>query len=142
VASYVITAFLGEGGMGKVFLARSEPDGRTVALKILSSELAVDDVYRRRFLHETRAAREVQHKYLVPIFDAGEADGFQYMAMRYMPGGSLAELLKTTPPFDTLLPFVAKIAARLDALHQHGLVHRDINPLNILPDRARPAAIT
>jgi serine/threonine-protein kinase len=142
VASYVITAFLGEGGMGKVFLARSEPEGRIVALKILSSELAVDDVYRRRFLHEARAAREVQHKYLVPIFDAGEADGFQYMAMRYMPGGSLADLLKSTPPFDTLLRFVAQIAAGLDALHQHGIVHRDIKPLNILLDGAGDAAIT
>jgi serine/threonine-protein kinase len=143
VASYVIEATLGEGGMGKVFRARSQPDGRTVALKILKSELAGDDIYRRRFLHEVRAAREVQHKHLVPIFDAGEADGCQYLAMRYMPGGSLADRVKVSPlTVDTLLRFVAQIASGLDALHNHGIVHRDMKPSNVLLDQADDAALT
>jgi serine/threonine protein kinase len=142
VASYIIEATLGEGGMGKVFRARSEPDGRIVALKVLKGELADDDVYRRRFLHEARAAREVQHRHLVPVLDAGEENGCSYLAMLYLPGGSLAERLKTNPPFDTLLRLAAQIATGLDALHHHGIVHRDIKPSNILLDQNDDAAIT
>jgi serine/threonine-protein kinase len=142
VASYVIEATLGEGGMGKVFRARSEPDGRNVALKVLKAELADDEVYRRRFLHEARAAREVQHKHIVPVLDAGDADGYPYLAMPYLPGGSLTECIKTDPPLDTLLRLVMQIASGLDALHNRGILHRDIKPSNILLNETGAAAIT
>src|SRR2546426_1946985 len=87
VASYALDGKLGQGGMGIVFRAHSVVDGTIVALKIMKDELAADELYRRRFHHEVRAAREVLHSHLVPILDAGEADGYPYLAMRYIAGG-------------------------------------------------------
>src|SRR5436309_10486774 len=91
VGEYHLIRPLGEGGMGVVFEAVCRSDGETVALKILRSELARDDVYRRRLEHEARAASEVRHKHLVPVIAAGEADGHPYLAMGYVRGRSLKD---------------------------------------------------
>src|SRR5262245_2511746 len=85
---------LGEGGMGVVFHAVHEPDGEEVALKVLRAELSADETFRRRFVHEARAAGEVRHKHLVPITDAGEADGRPYLAVAFVPGPTR----QRTPP--------------------------------------------
>src|SRR6266511_760310 len=90
---YRIDDMLGEGGMGIVFRAVRESDGETVALKVLRDELRRDDVYQRRIAHEQRAAREVEHRHLVPIYDTGEVDGRQYLVMQYVPGHSLGGLV-------------------------------------------------
>src|SRR5215210_7787818 len=105
---YRLEAVLGEGTMGVVYRAVREPDGEVVALKVLKAALGEDETYRRRFEHEARAAQEVRHRHLVPVLDAGEAEGRAYLVVAYVSGRSL------------------------DALHARGLVHRDMKPANIM----------
>jgi serine/threonine protein kinase len=142
-AEYVVDAALGEGGMGVVFRARCARSDTVVALKVLKKEIADEELYRRRFLHEVRAAGEVRHQHLVAVLDAGEADGRNYLAMSYMPGGSLAERVKERSlGLDKVLRLVAEVASGLDALHERGIVHRDIKPTNILFDGESNSMLT
>ena len=131
---YRIEGLLGRGGMGIVYRARHEGDGRTVALKVLRDELAADDSFRRRLAHEARAAAGVTHPNLAPVLDAGEADGLLYLAMRYVDGPSLAErLVAGGPPSTAEVVWLGTDAcAGLDALHGQGIVHRDVKAGNIL----------
>src|SRR5437870_10395922 len=85
---YRLEELLGEGGMGLVFRGVDQDGGEAVALKVLKRQLSDDDVYRRRFIHEARAAREVQNKHLVRIVEAGEADGYHYLAVSFVSGRS------------------------------------------------------
>jgi serine/threonine protein kinase len=120
--------------MGIVFRAVRDRDGRTVALKVLREELGQAEAYRRRLAREARAAAEVDHPNLAGVLEAGEADGRSWLAVRYVDGGSLAELLSADGPLalPRLLRLAAEVGAGLDALHQHGLVHRDVKPANIM----------
>ena len=141
---YRLDSLLGEGGMGIVFRAEREPDGSVVALKVLRKELSADEVYRRRFIHEARVAEEVQHKHLVPILEAGEAEGRSYLAVACVQGRSLEERIGTDEPLplaDTLR-VAAEVGAALDSLHRSNLVHRDIKPSNILLDEDGNAMLT
>jgi serine/threonine protein kinase len=131
---YRLQARLGEGGMGIVFRALHDTDGRTVALKVLRDELNQDEAYKRRLAREARAAAEVDHPNLTHVLEAGEADGRSYLAVRYVDGRSLAERLLAEgplPPAD-VLRLAGEVGAGLDALHERGLVHRDVKPANIL----------
>lgn len=141
---YRVETMLGEGGMGQVYRAVRESDGEVVALKVMKREFSSDEQYTRRFRREARAAQEVQHKHLVSVLEAGEADGRHYLVMRYVPGRSLEERVEVDGPLslDELLRTVAHIAAGLDALHHQGLVHRDIKTSNILLDPDGAAALT
>jgi serine/threonine-protein kinase len=130
---YRLDEVIGRGGMGLVFRATRESDNETVALKVLRRELN-DDVYLHRFDRERRIATGLQHPNLLPIVDAGESDGFHFVAVRYVEGCSLAELLEAEgrlPP-DQVVPLSAEIGAGLDALHQAGIVHRDVKPSNVM----------
>ena len=131
---YRIEARLGQGGMGIVFRALHDGDGRTVALKVLRDELSADDTFKRRLAREARAAAEVDHPNLAPVLEAGEADGRVYLAIRYVEGRSLAgRLLADGPlPLADLVRLAAEVGAGLDALHDRGIVHRDVKPANIL----------
>jgi serine/threonine protein kinase len=131
---YRIEARLGQGGMGIVFRARRDGDGRTVALKVLRDELSADDAFRRRLAREARAAAEVDHPNLAPVLEAGEADGRVYLAIRYVDGRSLAGRLRADGPLPLadLVRLAAEVGAGLDALHDRGIVHRDVKPANIL----------
>jgi YVTN family beta-propeller protein len=105
-----------------------------VALKVLSSELAGDERFRTRFLAESRLAASIDHPGIVPIFEADEADGLLYIAMRFVGGGDLGALLRregTLAP-DRAVAIVSQLAAALDAAHARGLVHRDVKPSNAL----------
>jgi serine/threonine protein kinase len=143
VGPYRLVAPLGEGAMGTVFRAVREPGGELVALKILKDELAHDELYRRRFAREARAASEVHHAHLLSILDAGEADGRFFLATRYVAGRSLQERLQTRGRLDAaeLVRLVTHVGGALDALHRHGIVHRDVKSSNILLDEAEHAVL-
>jgi serine/threonine protein kinase len=139
---YRLEEILGEGAMGIVF--RAVRDGQAVALKVLKQRLSSDDVFRRRFEHEARIAAEVEHKHLVPILEAGQAGGRQYLASRYVAGRSLERRIDEAAPLPLpeVLALVAGVASGLDALHRKGLVHRDVKPSNIVLDEDGVAALT
>jgi serine/threonine protein kinase len=110
----------------------------------MKAALIEDPVYTHRFLHEARSAAEVRHQSLVPIVDAGELDGRQFLAAAYVPGRTLEERIRTDGvlPVDELLTLAGQIAAGLEALHEHGLVHRDVKSANILLTGDGTAALT
>ncbi|MEU1319732.1 serine/threonine-protein kinase [Streptomyces tibetensis] len=137
IAGYRIEQEIGRGGMAVVYRARDLRLERTVALKLLAPELARNDTFRRRFTHESRAAAAIDHPHIVPVFEAGETDGVLYIAMRYVPGSDLRHVLDREGPMPpvTALRVAAQVASALDAAHDHGLVHRDVKPGNILVAR-------
>ncbi|MFI6942884.1 serine/threonine-protein kinase [Streptomyces sp. NPDC050418] len=137
LAGYRIEGEIGRGGMAVVYRALDLRLERTVALKLLAPELARNDTFRRRFTHESRAAAAIDHPHIVPVFEAGETDGVLYIAMRYVSGSDLRHLLDGQGRLEpaTVLRVAAQIASALDAAHEHGLVHRDVKPGNILISR-------
>ncbi|MFF1720615.1 serine/threonine-protein kinase [Streptomyces sviceus] len=137
IASYRIEQEIGRGGMAVVYRARDLRLDRTVALKLLAPELARNDTFRNRFSHESRVAAALDHPHIVPVFEAGETDGVLYIAMRYVAGSDLRHLLDRQGPLPlpTALRIAAQVASALDAAHEHGLVHRDVKPGNILVSR-------
>ena len=132
VGAYSVEEFLGEGATGSVYRA-TDADGGQVALKVLKAELTEDEIFRRRFRHEVRAAGEVQNDHLVGIRDAGEAGGALYIAMDFLEGRSLDEVIADGPlDVRSTTRIVAHIGTALDALHGAGIVHRDVKPSNII----------
>jgi serine/threonine protein kinase len=143
LGEYRLESLLGEGGMGLVFRAVGA-DSRVVALKVLRRELGEDEVFKERFSQEARAAAEVHHPNLVPIIDAGEADGRNYLVVRYAEGGSLDDRLLDSGPLDVdeTLSLAEELAGGLDALHAAGLVHRDVKASNVVFDGAGTGMLT
>ncbi|WP_327312344.1 serine/threonine-protein kinase [Streptomyces sp. NBC_01235] len=137
VAGYRIEREIGRGGMAVVYRARDLRLDRTVALKLLAPELARNDTFRKRFTHESRVAAAIDHPHIVPVFEADETDGVLYIAMRYVEGSDLRHLLDREGPLPLpkAVRIAAQVASALDAAHEHGLVHRDVKPGNILVSR-------
>ena len=134
IGSYRIDAELGQGGMGVVYRAEDLRLGRRVALKLLRASLADDRSYRERFLRESRLAASIEHSAIIPIYEAGETDGLLYIAMRFVDGVDLAELLRREGPLapERAVALVGQLASALDAAHARGLIHRDVKPSNAL----------
>jgi len=141
---YHVEAMIGEGAMGVVFRARHMENLSLVALKVVRKQFAHDDRYRQRFLQEAKAASEVKHPHLVDVLDAGEVNGRQYLAMRYVDGHQLEERLKDDGPLPVadVIRLATEIGGAVDALHAVGLIHRDIKTSNVLLDRNGAAALT
>src|ERR1700761_9390834 len=137
-AGYRLLAVLGRGGMSIVYRAENPRLGNVVALKLLAPDLAGDDVFRARFLEESRIAAGLNHPNVVPIHDSGSSDGLLYIVMRCVDGTDLRQMLKKRgrlPP-ETALFLLSQAARALDAAHRRGLVHRDVKPGNLLVELA------
>jgi serine/threonine-protein kinase len=134
LAGYRIEERIGRGGMSVVYRAHHLRLNRKVALKLLAPELAEDDAFRERFLRESRLAASLDHPNVVPIYDAGEGEGLLYIAMRYVEGTDLKQLLRREGalPTERAVNLAAQLASALDAAHERGLVHRDVKPSNVL----------
>ncbi len=134
LAGYRIEGLLGRGGMSVVYRADDLRLKRNVALKLLAPELAEDERFRERFLRESQLAASLDHPNVVPIYDAGEVEGLLYIAMRYVPGTDMRQLLRREGALesDRALALGAQIGNALDAAHERGLVHRDVKPSNVL----------
>ena len=133
-AGHRIEAVAGRGGMGVVYRATDLTLDRRVALKLLVPTLAGDPVFRARFERECRLAAGLDHPHVVPIFHAGTEGGALYLTMRYIEGTDLRSLLAEEERLEPAraVAIVAQVADALTEAHEHGLVHRDVKPANIL----------
>ncbi len=138
-AGYVIERILGQGGAGIVYLARDEALDRYIALKVLHfSGISEDAQSEERFRTEAILAAKLEHPAIIPIYAAGIERGMTYLAMRYVPGRSLADLLDIKAPLaaDDAIRLLRPIAAALDYAADHNIVHRDVKPANIFIDES------
>ena len=143
VNGYEILSQVGQGGMATVYLARQRSMNRHAALKILPSVFINDEAYLQRFEREVRIVSQLEHRNIVPVYDFGEYESQPYIAMRYMPAGSVEELLAQGPiPLPRVASIVEQVASALDYAHQKGILHRDLKPSNILLDDGGGAFIT
>jgi streptogramin lyase/predicted Ser/Thr protein kinase len=134
LAGYRIEGVIGRGGMSVVYLAEHARLERKVALKVLAPELAGSERFHDRFLRESKLAASIDHPNIVPIYDADEAEGVLYIAMRYVEGSDLKQVIRDNGPLEPLRVsrIVDQVASALDAAHERGLVHRDVKPANVL----------
>ena len=131
---YLIVRKLGSGGMAEVYLAEDQELGRKVALKMLNERHARDAQFVERFKREARNAAGLSHPHIVRIYDRGQAEGTYYIAMEYLDGPTLKELLirkGPTPPL-TAIKFAREILSALAEAHRNEIVHRDIKPHNVI----------
>src|SRR6184192_4626506 len=133
---YLIIRKLGAGGMANVYLAEDQELGRQVAIKILDGRHAADNSFIERFRREAKNAAGLSHPNIVSIYDRGEAEGTYYIAMEYLSGRSLKELIvsRGPTPIKIAVDYTRQILAALSFAHRNGIVYRDIKPHNVVVD--------
>jgi len=141
---YKIIRKLGSGGMANVYLAEDQELGRRVAIKILNERHANDDQFVERFRREAKNAAGLSHPNIVAIYDRGEAEGTYYIAMEYLDGRSLKELIvaRGPAPVHVAIDYARKILDALRFSHRNGIVHRDIKPHNVIVDAEGRVKVT
>ncbi len=141
---YKIVSRLGAGGMADVFLAEDEQLGRKVALKLLYQRFAEDPGFVERFRREAQAAAGLQHPNVVSVYDRGAYDGTYYIAMEYLPGRSLKQLIRQEAPLDPIraLEITLQILKAARFAHRRGVIHRDLKPHNVIVDDSDHAKVT
>jgi len=141
---YRVVSRLGTGGMADVFLVEDEQLNRKVALKLLHRRFAEDPAFVERFRREAQAAAGLQHQNIVGVYDRGEYDGTYYIAMEYLPGRSLKELISEEAPLDPVraIDIAIQILRAARFAHRRGIIHRDLKPHNVIVDDAGNAKVT
>jgi serine/threonine protein kinase/tetratricopeptide (TPR) repeat protein len=134
---FQILSELGRGGMAVVYKARQTDLERTVALKILPPELSLDKSYLARFLQEARSAAALEHPHIVPIYAIGAAEGVNYIAMKYIAGKTLKDIVQERGALDVApaAMMLDQVADALDYAHSQGVIHRDIKPSNMMTEQ-------
>ncbi|MFE5482379.1 serine/threonine-protein kinase [Streptomyces sp. NPDC056527] len=134
IAWYELESEIGRGRTGIVYRARDLRLDRTLALKILAPGLGRNEAFRRRFAHDNRITAAIDHPHIVPVFEAGEADGSLYIAMRYIAAPNLRELPNQSGALSVAgaIRIAGQVASALDSAHRRGVVHGDVSPGNIL----------
>ena len=133
---YRVVSKLGSGGMANVYLAEDQELGRQVAIKILNERHAHDEQFVERFRREAKNAAGLSHPNIVSIYDRGETGGTYYIAMEYLDGRTLKELLRRRGPMPVklALQYARQVLAAMGSAHRRGIVHRDIKPHNVMVD--------
>src|SRR4029077_16579161 len=130
---YGLLEELGRGGQGVVYRAYQKSLNRTVALKVVGLGPWATEAHLKRFRREAEAAASLEHPGIVPIHEVGERDGCCYFSMKFVEGEKLDEVAKREPmPIPRAVELIAKVARTTHYAHQHGILHRDIKPGNIL----------
>src|SRR5256714_6252433 len=133
ILHYEIVETLGRGGMGVVYKATDTHLDRFVAIKVLPPEKVADPERKRRFVQEAKAASALNHPNIVHIYDIAEADGIQFIAMEYVPGKTLDQLIgRKGLRLNETLKYAIQIADALAQAHSAGIIHRDLKPSNII----------
>ncbi|ABU56655.1 serine/threonine-protein kinase [Roseiflexus castenholzii] len=138
IGRFEILSELGRGGMAVVYKARQTSPNRIVALKVLPPELSLDRTYIARFRQEADSAAALEHPNIVPIYVVDETEGLHYIAMKFIDGRTLKEVIQErgTLPLDETIRLMEQVASALDYAHSRGVIHRDIKPSNMMLDRS------
>ncbi len=139
---YQIVEQIGVGGMATVYKAYQPSINRYVAIKVLPAQLARDPNFVKRFEHEARAIAGLEHPHILPVYDFGARGDLYYMVMRYVPTGTLSNLMDKSLPPARIVQAIGNVARALDYAHQQNIVHRDIKPSNILIDKNGEVLLT
>jgi serine/threonine protein kinase len=130
---YQVVAKLGEGGMGEVYKARDTRLERTVAIKVLSQDLAGDEGFRARFDREAKAISQLSHPHICALHDVGQQDGVHFLVLEHLQGETLAtRIARGAIPVDQAIAIAVEICGALDNAHRHGVTHRDVKPGNVM----------
>ena len=132
VPGYNVVHIIGQGGQAQVFLAEREHDGLRVALKVLNRALRNDPVFLERFVREYKLVASLDMNHVARIYDQGFTGDYPYIAMEFLPSGTLASRIREGLTTRSALRVASQIAQALEAIHSRGIVHRDLKPANIL----------